>query len=135
MSQISMVNNEDGIAALFDRAEELGVKFDRAWSMEMWRGILSNSLGAIFYQHEGDTVIGAMGLTVGIVSDGEYEAREIFWFGGDLQLLGAAELWAKKIGAARILIGRPEGDRSGALDRIRERGGYEMFEVLYRKEL
>jgi len=113
-----------------ERGEEWSLPFSRIWFRDLWGRLLASGQGAVFYQPEG-----AIGVSVVNGFDGELEAREEFWIGGDRGLLRAAEEWAVNHGALRIMIGRPEGPHSSGLDRLHGRDGYRAIEQIFCKEL
>ena len=113
-----------------ERGEEWSLPFSRPWFLDLWENLLGSGMGAVFFQPDG-----AIGVSLVNGFDGEVEAREEFWVGGDRALLRAAEEWAVNRGARRIMIGRPEGPHSSGLDRLHRGDGYRATEQIFCKEL
>lgn len=91
---------------------------------------------AVFVTEALDGALGVM--TAPIFFSGDLMAQELFWWSdgaGALELLAEAERWAAEKGAVRFVMGRLDGLRDKALDRLYRRTGYAPIEHTYAKEL
>lgn len=109
-----------------------------------WKGIMANNLGVMWgYYHKGK-VVGILGglLTPDLMS-GEMVATEAFWYVlpkhrksiWSVKLLFTFELWAKQIGAKRIIMAHLLHAVSAKLSHYYVKRGYRAVEINYVKDL
>ncbi len=109
-----------------------------------WTLFLQTNIGAMWTMAKGEKVVGLLGgILAPDMNDGELMAMETFWYVHpdhrnsieSVRLLMTFEIWAREMGAKRVMMAHLLSSMPEKLAAYYERRGYRPLEINYIKEL
>ncbi len=130
--------------ALFYSEAKVPGSFKVNTFLNNWNLLIKMGVGAMWRLDHGERLIGLFGATIAPdMCDGNIIAQECFWyvdkssrgFVGAINLFRIFVDWAKKVGAARVIVTHLTNSMPEKLKKFYEREGFRVIETNYLREL